>query len=139
MKPADARVPREQQVAQMSRTLKELAKELKVPVLVLAQLNREADNSETPKLSNLRESGSIEQDADIVFFIDRPWVRTKNPEDENKATLYIAKQRAGQAPVQVDLRWFASKTYFGSVEYGESRYNEMAEEMASEDMEYDGY
>ena len=68
--PDDKRIPREQQVAEMSRALKETAKELRVPMLLLAQLNRKVEeNKRTPVLSDLRESGSIEQDADIVIFL----------------------------------------------------------------------
>lgn len=63
---------REQQVAEMSRTAKLMAKELDVPVLLAAQLNRNADSPAEPKLSEIRESGAIEQDADIVAFIHRP-------------------------------------------------------------------
>jgi len=127
LKPADSKMPREQQVAQMSRSLKELAKDLKVPILVLAQLNRDADNSEIPKLSNLRESGSIEQDADIVLFVDRPYARGDKEKDETEAAIHIGKQRAGQAPATIELKWFASKTYFGSVENSYSRYGDMSE------------
>jgi replicative DNA helicase len=73
LSPTDPRVPREQQVAEASRGLKALAKELDVPVLVLCQLNRSSEkDNRTPKLSDLRESGSIEQDADVVLMLARP-------------------------------------------------------------------
>ena len=95
--PTDARVAREQQVAEMSRGLKALAKELDVPVLVLSQLNRSAEKeNRTPKLSDLRESGAIEQDADVVLMLARP-----KDEDEkfqvagDSAELIIAKNRNG--------------------------------------------
>ena len=94
--PIDARVNREQQVAEASRGLKALAKELDVPVLVLSQLNRSSElNNRAPRLSDLRESGAIEQDADVVLMLARP----KDAEEGQTATdmsdLIIAKQRNG--------------------------------------------
>ena len=89
---------REEQVSEASRSLKGLAKELGCTVMALSQLNRavEREKDHRPKLADLRESGAIEQDADIVAFIYREFMYTKNPEDENKATLMIAKHRAGE-------------------------------------------
>lgn len=89
---------REQEVADVSRGLKLLAKELKIPFVVLAQLNREGEKGskpERPKLSHLRESGSIEQDADVVIFVHREaYYNEKNkPSDEDVAELIIAKGR----------------------------------------------
>ena len=92
----DRRVPREQQVSQITRELKALAKTLEVPILLLAQLNRAVESrvSKRPRLSDLRESGAIEQDADSVLFIDRPAMR--NPQDDpREAKLYIEKNRRG--------------------------------------------
>ena len=95
--PTDSKSPREQQVAEMSRGLKALAKELDVPVLVLSQLNRSAEKeNRTPKLSDLRESGSIEQDADVVLMLARP----KDADEKfqvaaDSAELIVAKQRNG--------------------------------------------
>ena len=72
IQPDDPRDPRQEQVAKMARRLKGLARELKIPVLCLAQLNRQADTEgHRPRLSQLRESGAIEQDADVVMFIWR--------------------------------------------------------------------
>ncbi|MDR1790039.1 MAG: replicative DNA helicase [Opitutaceae bacterium] len=95
LSPTDPRVPREQQVAEMSRGLKALAKELNIPVLVLCQVNRETEKSGegTPKLSNLRESGSIEQDADVVLMLARSQEDKK--EDERQGT---KSETAGTAP-----------------------------------------
>jgi hypothetical protein len=87
----------EQQVAEASRGLKALAKELEVPVLVLSQLNRASEkDNRTPKLSDLRESGSIEQDADVVLMLARP----KDADEKfqvaaDSAELIVAKQRNG--------------------------------------------
>ena len=96
----DPRVPREQQVAEISRGLKALAKELDVPVIVCSQLNRASEKeNRTPRLSDLRESGSIEQDADVVLMLSRP--RDANDSDEryqvarDLAELTVAKQRNG--------------------------------------------
>ncbi len=89
---------RNEEVSSISRSLKGLAKELKVPVLVLSQLTRAPEREERkPQLADLRESGAIEQDADVVLFIYRPnFYKTDMPdEDRAKADLIIAKQRNG--------------------------------------------
>jgi replicative DNA helicase len=93
----DPKVPREQQVAEISRGLKALAKELEVPVIVLSQLNRASEKeNRTPRLSDLRESGSIEQDADVVLMLARP----KEADEKFQVAsdimeLIVAKQRNG--------------------------------------------
>src|SRR5579864_8633011 len=89
---------RQEEVSSISRALKALAKELKVPVVVLSQLTRAPEREERkPQLSDLRESGAIEQDADVVLFINRPnFYKTDLPEEDRaKAELIIAKQRNG--------------------------------------------
>jgi replicative DNA helicase len=89
---------RQEEVSSISRALKALAKELKVPVVVLSQLTRAPEREERkPQLSDLRESGAIEQDADVVLFINRPnFYKTDIPEEERaRAELIIAKQRNG--------------------------------------------
>ncbi len=89
---------REQEVANMTRRLKSLAKELEVPVFVLSQLSRQVENrpDKKPKLSDLRESGAIEQDADKVFFTYRPsYYYPDDPELKNIGSVIIAKHRAG--------------------------------------------
>ncbi len=89
---------RQEEVSSISRALKGLAKELKVPVMVLSQLTRAPEREERkPQLADLRESGAIEQDADVVLFINRPnFYKTDLPEEDRaKAELIIAKQRNG--------------------------------------------
>jgi replicative DNA helicase len=97
LSPTDPRVPREQQVAEASRGLKAIAKELDVPVLVLSQLNRSSEkDNRTPKISDLRESGSIEQDADVVLMLARPRdADEKFQVAADSAELIVAKQRNG--------------------------------------------
>jgi replicative DNA helicase len=97
LSPTDPKVPREQQVAEASRGLKALAKELDVPVLVLSQLNRSSEkDNRTPKISDLRESGSIEQDADVVLMLARPRdADEKFQVAADSAELIVAKQRNG--------------------------------------------
>jgi replicative DNA helicase len=89
---------RQEEVSSISRSLKGLAKELKIPVMVLSQLTRAPEREDRkPQLSDLRESGAIEQDADVVMFINRPnFYKTDLPEEDRaKAELIIAKQRNG--------------------------------------------
>lgn len=106
LKGVDNRVPREQQVAEMSRGMKAMAKELDVPVIVLAQLNRETEKeNRDPRASDLRESGSIEQDADVILLLN--WLKKGETEaevskegvqltgDTRLVKLIIAKQRSG--------------------------------------------
>jgi replicative DNA helicase len=88
---------RQQEIASISRSLKALAKELHAPVLVLSQLSRapEARGDRRPQLSDLRESGAIEQDADVVLFIYREAYYEKDKKDDKTAELIVAKQRNG--------------------------------------------
>ena len=88
---------REQEVAQATRKAKLLAKELNVPVVLLCQLNRESENRPAgrPELAHLRESGAIEQDADVIMFIYRDVVYNKETVDKNLAEIIVAKQRNG--------------------------------------------
>ena len=119
---------RQQEVSMISAGIKSLAKELDIPVLVLAQLNRatETQKDGIPKLSNLRESGSIEQDADIVGFIHRDTEKQKEASEEEKvkgleAVFIIEKNRNGE-PGKIDLCFFPLLAAFGSS--AKSRYGD---------------
>lgn len=94
----DPRVPREQQIAEISRGIKAMAKELNIPIIVLSQLNRESEREKRrPRISDLRESGSIEQDADVVMLLSRT-IDDGEGEfkgEDNTRELIIAKQRNG--------------------------------------------
>lgn len=110
--PADRRVPREQQVAEMSRGLKALADGLDIPILLLAQLNRGIENRDDkrPRLADLRESGAIEQDADRVLFLYRESVYDPDA-DACEAELIIAKSR-GCGLGTIPLHWTAPRLEF---------------------------
>ena len=113
---------RQQVVSDMSRALKIMAKELDVPVLCLSQLSRanESRADKRPMLSDLRESGAIEQDADIVMFLYRDDYYNDDSETHNLAECIIAKNRHGETGT-VELQWLPEYTTFTSVErrYGE--------------------
>lgn len=107
-------INREQEISDISRGLKALARELDLPVIVLSQLNREVEKEKDkkPMLSHLRESGAIEQDADIILFIHRPeYYDRENPQLKGKAELIVAKHRNG-ATGTVNLRFIHECTKF---------------------------
>ncbi len=117
IEPDNPRDPRQEQVAKIARRLKGLARELKVPVLCLAQLNRQAEvtRDNKPRLSHLRESGAIEQDADVVMFVHREEYFISDEEERKKvagqADLIVAKQRNGPTG-DVKLTWHRDFTRF---------------------------
>ena len=109
---------RQQVVSDISRMLKIMAKELQVPVLCLSQLSRANEKREDkrPMLSDLRESGAIEQDADIVMFLYRDDYYNENSEKRNIAECIIAKNRHGETG-KVELAWSPQYTTFSSLDY----------------------
>ncbi len=113
---------RQQAVSDISRMLKIMAKELQVPVICLSQLSRANEKREDkrPMLSDLRESGAIEQDADIVMFIYRDDYYKEDSEKRNIAEIIIAKNRHGETG-KIEMRWMPEYTTFGALEerYGE--------------------
>ncbi len=108
---------REQEISEISRSLKVLAKELNVPVIALSQLSRavEQRTDHRPMLSDLRESGAIEQDADIVMFLYRDDYYNEQSEKKDVAEVIIAKHRGGSLGT-VDLLWLGSYTKFVNLE-----------------------
>jgi replicative DNA helicase len=116
IEPENQRDPRQEQVAKIARRLKILARQQQVPVLCLAQLNRQAEEGKdhTPRLSHLRESGAIEQDADVVMFVHREEYYHRGEaatQYAGQAQIIIAKQRNG--PIgEVDLLWEREYTRF---------------------------
>ena len=109
---------REQEIADLSRTLKMLANELQVPVIVLSQLNRAATHrtDRRPQLQDLRESGSLEQDANIVCLIHREEYYDPQTPKKGIAEVIIAKNRNGE-PGTVELAWIGSQTKFADLEF----------------------
>lgn len=132
--PEDKRVPREQQVAGMTRTLKKMAKENNIPIIVLCQMNRqiESQTNKEPQLSHLRESGAIEQDADQILFIHRP--EFYDPADQpGKAMLKLGKNRNGETG-KIMMGWDAPTMTFND---GGGCEDQTIEEFAASMEDYD--
>jgi len=108
---------RQQEISDISRSLKEVARELSVPVIALSQLSRAVEQrpDHRPMLSDLRESGAIEQDADVVMFIYRDDYYNKDSEKKNIAEIIIAKQRNGPIGT-VELVWLPNYTKFANMQ-----------------------
>jgi len=122
IEPDNPRDPRQEQVARIARRLKLMSRELEVPVLCLAQLNRQAEASRDnrPRLNHLRESGAIEQDADVVMFVHREEYYQSSEEDKERvrgqAEIIVAKQRNGPTD-DVKLLWQQDYTRFVNLEH----------------------
>ena len=108
---------REQEIAEISRSLKILAKEINVPVIALSQLSRAPEQrpDHRPMLSDLRESGSIEQDADIVIFLYRDDYYNQDSDKKNVAEIILAKHRSGSTGT-VELAWLGNYTKFANLD-----------------------
>lgn len=118
MQPHVRKNSREQEIAEISRGIKELAKELECPIVAMSQLNRSAASrtDRRPQLQDLRESGSIEQDADMVMLIHREEYYDQNTPEKGIAEIILAKNRAGE-PGTTKLAWIAAQTKFAELQF----------------------
>jgi replicative DNA helicase len=108
---------RQQEISEISRSLKALAREIDAPIIALSQLNRAVDSrtDHKPVLSDLRESGSIEQDADVIMFIYRDDYYNQDTDKKNLAEIIVAKQRSGSTG-SIELAWLGQYTKFANKE-----------------------
>ena len=115
---------RVQEVSEITRSLKGLARELNIPIVAMSQLSRAVEQrpSHTPMLSDLRESGSIEQDADVVMFIYREDYYDKDTPKKNVADILVAKHRNGPTG-DIQLRFFGQQTRFVDLETRQQAYS----------------
>jgi len=114
---------RQQEIADISNAMKSLAKELDIPVIGISQLSRkpeEKDRDKRPRLSDLRESGALEQDADVVMFIYQPEKKSSNEQDDKvvETRLYIAKNRNGPT-YELPMLFIKEYTTFAEIELSE--------------------
>jgi replicative DNA helicase len=112
---------REQEISEISRSLKALAKEINIPVIAISQLSRKAEDrpGRRPQLSDLRESGAIEQDADVILFIYRDEVYNPNSDRKGEAEVIVGKQRNGPTG-KIDLTYLSEYTTFKTLYRGDS-------------------
>ena len=126
MRPHNSKIPREQQISEISRGLKQLAKEMGCPVVALSQLNRSVESRtvKRPMISDLRESGSLEQDADVVLLIYRDDYYNSDSREKGIADIIIAKNRSGEQGV-VKLKWTGEFYLFSNLD----QYREIPSEL----------
>jgi replicative DNA helicase len=133
------RSSRQEEVAEISKSLKALAKELNIPVVALAQLSRQVEqrSDKRPQLADLRESGQIEQDADLIFFIHRPeyYKKVPMPEEEGVAEIIVAKQRQGPTGL-IKLAFNKDTTAFEPLPYAGGAEPYKPEEKEEEDLDF---
>jgi replicative DNA helicase len=123
IEPENRRDPRQEQVAQISRRLKILSRDLKIPVMALAQVNRASEDRQdhTPRLSDLRESGSLEQDADTVLILHRPGRFGGDEQEDKVLEVHIAKQRngpTGEITLTYLKQYMRYENYIADAAYG---------------------
>jgi replicative DNA helicase len=108
---SDTRAPRHSQIEEITRNLKSLAKELGIAIILLSQLSRKTETSRRPKMSDLRDSGSVEQDADVILFIHTEQVDNPETEWKDYSDLYVGKNRQG-ALGRIPLRYIGNQVRF---------------------------
>jgi replicative DNA helicase len=111
MSGSDPRAPRHAQIEDITRNLKSLAKELGIAIILLSQLSRKTETSRRPKMSDLRDSGSVEQDADVILFIHTEQVDNPDTEWKDYSDLYVGKNRQG-ALGRIPLRYIGHQVRF---------------------------